>query len=235
MGNGSSVWNAYEIQAAVAAYLSMLQREQNGERLNKAHENRALRAGALASRTESSVEFRMQNISAVLEKMGHAWIVGYRPAKNVGANVEKSIRNALDILSPVAPEDFEPTADEATLEKRAAKLEKQVLKGPPKGIIKPQQSPSTGKSFFRDPAVRAWVRKLAAGVCEACNHPAPFEMDGQPFLEVHHVKHLSQEGSDTYTNAVAICPNCHRRCHHSADRHEFTASLYAKVERLIPE
>lgn len=228
-------WSEAEIQAAVDAYLSMLSREQNGQAINKAHENRVLREGALAGRTKGSVEFRMQNISTVLVELGRDRIEGYKPAKNVGANVAKSIREALNAPGPVTPEDFAPTADEATLERRSAKLERQPIKVEPKGIEKPEQTQSSGKSYVRDPEVRAWVRQQAKGKCEGCGEPAPFEMSGRPFLEVHHVKHLAQEGSDRPSNAVALCPNCHRRCHHSSDREEFTASLYERVGRLIPE
>jgi 5-methylcytosine-specific restriction protein A len=231
----NSDWSDAEIRAAVDAYLSMLSREQNGQKVNKAHENRVLREGALAGRTKGSVEFRMQNISTVLVELERDRIEGYKPAKNVGANVARSIREALNAPSTLTLEDFAPTADETTLEQRAAKLEKQPLKGEPKGILKPQHVQSSGNSFVRDPEVRAWVRKEAKGLCEGCGKPAPFEKDGRPFLEVHHVKHLAQLGSDRPSNAVALCPNCHRRCHHSSDREEFTASLYEKVERLRTE
>jgi len=228
----NSDWSDAEIQAAVDAYLSMLSREHSGQKVNKAHENRVLREGALAGRTKGSVEFRMQNISTVLVELERARIEGYKPAKNVGANVARSIREALNVPSTLSPEDFAPTADEATLEQRATKLEKQSLQGEPKGILKPQQVANPGNAFVRDPEVRAWVRKEAKGICEGCGKPAPFEKDGRPFLEVHHVKHLAQGGSDRPSNAVALCPNCHRRCHHSSDRDEFTASLFQKVERL---
>lgn len=231
-GKRSRDWSDVEIRAAVDAYLDMLNREQGGQRINKAHENRQLRAGVLAARTEGSVEFRMQNISTVLLEMNQPWINGYKPAKNVGANVARKIRDALDLNAAPTSEDFEPTADEITLEMRAGKLEKQTLVQPPRGILKPQLSSSAGKAFLRDPEVRAWVRQQANGVCEGCDQPAPFEMNDRPFLEVHHVKHLAHGGSDRPSNAVALCPNCHRRCHHSNDKQEFTASLYERVERL---
>jgi 5-methylcytosine-specific restriction protein A len=228
-------WTDAEIQAAVASYLNKWSREQNGQPFNKAHENRVLREGVLAGRTKSSVEFRMQNISTIMAELGREPIKGYKPAQNVGANVARSIREALNAPSPLTPEDFAPTADEATLERRAVKLERQPLKDEPKGIERPEQTQSSGKSYVRDPEVRAWVRQQAEGKCEGCGEPAPFEKDGRPFLEVHHVKHLAHEGSDRPRNAVALCPNCHRRCHHSSDRHEFTASLYKKVKRLKVE
>ncbi|WP_223519494.1 HNH endonuclease [Pseudomonas sp. GL-B-19] len=231
----NSDWSDAEIQAAVDAYLNMLSREQAGQKFVKTEENRILREGPLAGRTKGSVEFRMQNISTVLVELSRNRIEGYKPAKNVGANVARSIRRALDASSILTPEDFVPTADEATLEKRAAKLERQPFLYVPKGIKNPIQTESNRKSYFRDPELRAWVRQQAEGKCEGCGNPAPFEKDGHPFLEVHHVKHLSQDGSDLPSNVVALCPNCHQRCHHSSDRVEFTASLYKKVARLEEE
>ena len=41
--------------------------------------------------------------------------------------------------------------------------------------------------------------------------------EGDPFLEVHHIKWLARKGNDTLDNAVALCPNCHRRMHHLDD------------------
>ncbi|MFJ5296838.1 HNH endonuclease [Pseudomonas sp. NPDC088368] len=232
----NSDWSEQEIQAAVDAYLDMLQREKKGLKINKAHENRVLREGPLSGRTKGSVEFRMQNISTVLMELNQERIIGYKPAKNVGANVVRSIREALDAYNHMAsPEDFEPTADEAVLEQRALKLEKHPLKTPPRGIENPQQSPSTGKAYIRDPEVRAWVRQQAKGVCEGCGQPAPFQINETPFLEVHHVKHLAHQGSDRPSNAVALCPNCHRRCHHSSDKQAFTDALYDRVKRLVRE
>jgi predicted HNH restriction endonuclease len=59
--------------------------------------------------------------------------------------------------------------------------------------------------------------------------------DGEPFLESHHVRPLADGGSDKTTNAVVLCPNCHRRSHLGADRKAFKAGLYAKIPRLVKE
>jgi 5-methylcytosine-specific restriction protein A len=105
----------------------------------------------------------------------------------------------------------------------------------PDGIVQPQKVSTVCTAFVRNPKVRAGVLKEAKGICEGCVSNAPFEVDGLPFLEVHHVKHLAQKGSDRISNAVALCPNCHQRCHRSSDRDEFTAGLYSKISRLIQE
>jgi 5-methylcytosine-specific restriction protein A len=131
--------------------------------------------------------------------------------------------------------DAAPTADHQTLISRASKLQKKGLNAEPSGNASPKQVSVTTTSYVRDPKVRAWVAELAKGICEGCGENAPFEVDGLPFLEVHHVKHLAQKGSDSITNAVALCPNCHRRCHLASDKEVFTLSLYKKVGRLVVE
>ncbi|MCP6330186.1 HNH endonuclease, partial [Klebsiella pneumoniae] len=63
---------------------------------------------------------------------------------------------------------------------------------------------ATSRRFIRDPNVIAWVTVNAGGVCEACDSPAPFKReDGEPYLEVHHVRPLAEGGPDSADNAVA--------------------------------
>lgn len=69
-------------------------------------------------------------------------------------------------------------------------------------------------SFVRNPDVVAEVLFRANGYCGHCNNPAPFNRrGGSPYLEVHHIKPLAEGGEDMVANAVALCPNCHRRAH----------------------
>lgn len=69
--------------------------------------------------------------------------------------------------------------------------------------------------YKRNPYVVITVLERANGICELCKSPAPFKRksDGSPFLEIHHKKPLSEGGLDTIGNAVALCPNCHRKAH----------------------
>jgi 5-methylcytosine-specific restriction enzyme A len=88
--------------------------------------------------------------------------------------------------------------------------------------------------FDRDNLVKRWILEQANGLCEGCGMSAPFFLDdGSPFLEVHHVRQLANGGSDQVTNAVALCPNCHRRSHFLRDRTEFAALLYSNITRLV--
>lgn len=107
----------------------------------------------------------------------------------------------------------------------------------PAGIDKPVRQQSNGtRRFERDPRVKAWVIQEAGGRCEACKLPAPFtDRKGAGFLEVHHVRPLAVDGSDTVTNVVAVCPNCHRALHHAGDSPSRVRSLFRSISRLVKE
>lgn len=67
----------------------------------------------------------------------------------------------------------------------------------------------------RSQVVKAYVLKRAAGVCELTGAPAPFlTKDGQPYLEVHHIRRLSDGGLYHPVNCAAISPTAHREIHH---------------------
>jgi hypothetical protein len=74
-------WTAHEVELIVAAYFEMLRAELSGEGFSKAEHNRELRP-KLNNRSKSSVEYKHQNISAVLIGMGLPYIDGYKPAGN---------------------------------------------------------------------------------------------------------------------------------------------------------
>jgi 5-methylcytosine-specific restriction protein A len=80
---------------------------------------------------------------------------------------------------------------------------------------RPKRSLVAVVQYQRNPDVVAQRLSIAGGSCEACGEPAPFirKTDGTPFLEVHHVIPLSDEGEDTIENTLALCPNCHRKAH----------------------
>ena len=79
----------------------------------------------------------------------------------------------------------------------------------------PKSQSLTTKVYMRNPDVIAHRLFLAHGICEDCKNPAPFyrKSDNSPYLEVHHIVPLSQNGTDTLDNTVALCPNCHRKRH----------------------
>lgn len=227
-----SNWSQSEIEAAVTAYLDMLEKEIEGTPYIKSQVNLALRNGALKSRSKASVEMRMQNISSVMEQSGFPRIQGYVPLGNAGSSVGKAILEAIKVADPKFLSGALATDDPAELQERAEKLSRTDLE-PPENPIPPEVTESVSKSYKRDPWLVAWILKNAKGICELCGDEGPFESKGAPFLEVHHVQPLGKGGLDSKDNAVAICPNCHRRCHLSDDSDVATQYLYDTVDRLI--
>ncbi|WLH67351.1 HNH endonuclease signature motif containing protein [Pseudomonas sp. FP2309] len=228
-------WSDNELEASVEAYLKMWTLEKSGQTFKKSDENRLLREGPLHQRSVSSIEYRMQNISAVFEQLGLQRITGYMPAKNIGAGVSERIRKVLAAKLDLPAQIATSTVVKPSPAERPA-APKPAIQIEPNGILNPRQLFTISISFARALHVRKQVQQLAGGICEGCDKPAPFVgEDGRPFLEVHHVKHLAQKGSDRITNAVALCPNCHQRCHRSSDREAFTEGLYAKIGRLARE
>jgi 5-methylcytosine-specific restriction protein A len=227
-----SGWSDEELEASVDAYLKMLGLEQSGQSFKKSVENKLLREGLLSKRSASSVEYRMQNISAVMEQLDLPRITGYVSAKNLGSGVIGRIKK---ILAMKDTDALRKKIEQATppFSLQLAELHQPQLHDAPLGILSPKRTSATVMRLSRANSVKKWVLARSKGNCEGCNQPAPFLNEkNEPFLEVHHVKHLVDGGADSTWNTVALCPNCHRRCHHSSDRYEFTESLYKKVEGL---
>ena len=78
----------------------------------------------------------------------------------------------------------------------------------------PGERTVVAKRFERNPNVVLWTKRKANGICQLCNSHAPFHtIQGDPFLETHHIIPLGENGPDSIENTVAICPNCHRKMH----------------------
>jgi len=69
----------------------------------------------------------------------------------------------------------------------------------------------------RSAEVREYILSRAGGVCELTGEKAPFlKLNGDPYLEVHHIQKLSDGGLDHPVNCAAITPNAHREIHFGA-------------------
>jgi hypothetical protein len=112
-----SDWTDDEIDLIVADYFDMLQLERSSLPYVKADRNRALQE--LVHRSRGSIEFKHQNISAVLYKLGMDWISGYKPMRNYqGAllkGVERYLESKTEILVPPLPLTAPGAAEDAPL------------------------------------------------------------------------------------------------------------------------
>jgi 5-methylcytosine-specific restriction protein A len=221
-------WTDEELEAAVRAYVDMRDSGNRGEKVVKSTYYRDLHERF--GRSAKSYEYRMQNISYVYALLGRRWIDGLKPAKNVGTNVIATLEKA---IAKVENQSGEPLAQ---FEHEVEALRKSISKSVPPGTLSPSKIVSSTAQFVRDPKVVAWVLNAANGKCECCTNDAPFaRIDGSPYLEVHHLKRLADGGTDRVSNAIALCPNCHRELHFGIERTGLMKTVYERIPRLVEE
>jgi hypothetical protein len=101
-------WSSIELDAIVADYFAMLREEQARRSYSKTAHRRALMAEV--HRSDGSIEFKHQNISAVLTQLGLPRIEGYRPAWNFQGAIADAIGRFLRENPDPVPFSAAPTA-----------------------------------------------------------------------------------------------------------------------------
>lgn len=229
----SGEWTDQELEAAIYAYFMMLNKELSGRAYNKAEVNRHLRSLELSSRSKGAIEFRMQNISSVLQDLCHPIIQSYMPRIHLGTDASERTRAIIFRNKFLNEKNYAPTANETELDSRVRSLLKKGLVGTPKGRKHPEKQYSNQAAYEQDPLVKAWVLQHAEGTCELCGGPGPFlDKSGLRFLETHHVIPMADGGEDTTLNTVALCPNCHRQCHLSPEAGMLQKKLRDIIDRI---
>ncbi len=82
-------WTDAQNDAIVADYFAMLADDIVGKPYSKAEHNRLLQIAI--DRPRGSIEYKHQNISAVLKGLGEDWIPGYKPAFNFQASLVDAV------------------------------------------------------------------------------------------------------------------------------------------------
>lgn len=92
------------------------------------------------------------------------------------------------------------------------------------------------RSYDRNKDINLYIKNLANGICQLCMKDAPFKQkNGEPFLHVHHVKYLSEGGTDTVDNCIALCPNCHAKIHELEDENDKNKLLHIIENRKVSD
>jgi hypothetical protein len=120
-----TIWHADELDLIVADYLTMLAADLSGNAYVKSRHSAALMAKI--GRSHRSVEFKHQNISAVLDELGMPWIPGYKPK----LNYQNAIFDAIDRYLTKHTSILEPAP-------------------------KPQPAPPAPAEIFVEPPVLRW-------------------------------------------------------------------------------
>jgi 5-methylcytosine-specific restriction protein A len=180
--------------------------------------------------------------------IGEFYLLNYRFDKQTDSKGD--IRNVVvfelklddDFDIPGRSEETEKMKD-ISEEKRARKLKgNQLIKFTDRanlGTECPGKKEIVVQKIDRDQFVKVAVNDRAIGFCELCGHKAPFtKKDGSPYLEVHHIVTLKENGPDTIYNAIALCPNCHRKMHYATEKIKETEKVKIveiMLEKLLVE
>lgn len=108
-----SAWSDIECELIVADYFNMLRMELAGKSFNKAEHNRNLQA-LLPNRSKGAIEFKHQNISAALIKLGQPYIRGYLPRFNIQTLLAQKVVNYLQQNQSIE-QQFQHFAEASTL------------------------------------------------------------------------------------------------------------------------
>lgn len=115
-------WTLAEVSLIVADYFQMLQKELSNLNYSKTAHRKLLHT-LLKGRNEGAIEFKHQNISAVLQEMGYPYIRGYKPRYHYQQLVVEVLSEYLltkkTILEPV----FTLFSEDATVSKTIDKID----------------------------------------------------------------------------------------------------------------
>lgn len=140
-------WSDQEIDLILADYFDMLARDLRGEPYVKAQRNAELQR--LTGRSRGSIEFKHQNISAVLLKLNEPWINGYKPMANYQNALIAGVERYLDRRAgPIVREEAFP----AELSEEASIF---VGPAPPVDLRERESTPALDRLVRKfDPAAR---------------------------------------------------------------------------------
>ncbi|MEW6149822.1 MAG: DUF3883 domain-containing protein [Pseudomonadota bacterium] len=145
-------WTADQVEIVVANYFLMLEQDRAGERVNKADLYRRL--APEVGRSEKSIEWKLRNVSAVLNELGIAWIPGLLPAHNY----QDALVEAVEAQLALHPEVL---SNPASIQPRFTSAGGPVLIQPPAFLDSDLQE--------HHPALRRLVRKYDPAVRDELN------------------------------------------------------------------
>lgn len=176
-------WSASEIDLIVADYFAMLRDELASRTYVKSTHNESVQR--LIGRSRGSIEFKHQNISAVLVRLGMPWIRGYKPLSNFQAALIDGIGRYLGAQA-------EPLSGVAEQRLAAVGESRELWIGPP-----PALSPA---DLEETPALRRLVRQFDPAERDARNRKLGDQ--GEAIVFEHERRRLAAEGRDDLARKV---------------------------------
>lgn len=188
-------WDQEEISATLDAYFRLLKAELADSPLKKSAENARVRE--TVRRSKGAVEYKFQNVSAVLRDLHLYWVEGYKPAKNYQSALRDAVVGYLERDSTV--EQFMVERVKAPLGNSSVADIHWNLTDPPSIPLRPPPDARVRRAVKRDyVALEAQRRDLGlAGEEAALRYEVEgLERAGQSRLarNVRHVSLLDGDG-----------------------------------------
>ena len=83
----------------------------------------------------------------------------------------------------------------------------------PDGALVPDLLRLEGFAYKRNRMVRDHVVRRSKGRCEYCGEEGFLMANGDRYIEAHHIISLGNDGPDTVSNVIGLCPKHHREAH----------------------
>ena len=140
-------------------------------------------------------------------------------------------------FSKEKPDASEPMADELGRQLAKSLDTKKLAEKAKRRVGPPPKRQRMVNDFVRDPFIVAAAIARADGRCEMpeCNAQLFNREDDRPYLEVHHITPLGEGGDDTFINAAALCPSCHRELHFGKMRMAKREILRSEIAQKMAE
>jgi hypothetical protein len=153
-------WSEFEVEAVVTDYFAMLLKELRDEEYGKTAHRHALMK-LLADRSDGSVEFKHQNMSAVLIELGYPYIEGYKPRWNYQQLLADAVRARLSNnreIEPAVAATVEATAEQAATDDILSRLAPPPK--PPDSRVAQRTQEGEGRPNVR-PTITTWSARRA--------------------------------------------------------------------------
>ncbi|MCV7419322.1 DUF3883 domain-containing protein [Mycobacterium yunnanensis] len=234
-----SDWTPTENRAVVASYLAMLTLELHGTPFNKSAENARLREH-LHGRSHKSIEFKYQNISAVLAQNNLFYIDGYKPAHHIQRSLRDEVVRQLEVDS-VLDRAMATRAEEMAIDVPRQTADELRVVDPPKITLVTSKWQPREIGIKRDYSTRDTANRklgLAGEFAVVAYEKARLVLEGRPDLAegVMHesvtrgdglgydVRSFDSDGADRYIEVKTTMQG--REVPFFVSRYEVAASTY---------
>lgn len=185
----SADWSEIELNLIIADYFSMLTDELSRKVVNKTSHRTSLQK-ILNNRSEGSVEFKHQNISAVLIELELPYIRGYKPRWNFQKKLKEKIVEYLAPNRKPLESTFRLFADEPITNPIYHQNFSKIIESPPDAKI------------VRDPSIVYSKRPIKINYLEREQNNATLGNQGEELVFAYEKWRLVQAGNEALAGKI---------------------------------